>query len=139
VTGEIVIEFDLPAEPLSLNNGDKGWQKRDYLMRKAEWGRAAYFAACQTFPRKGPTGRAMPPSTVHVSIPVINDRRRRDPINWVPTVKVIVDQLVRAGMWPDDTPEYVDQPVPSLRPVPRKELWKSKVYVRVVPRGEQSS
>jgi hypothetical protein len=44
---------------------------------------------------------------VQVTIPV-PDRRRRDPHNYVaPLVKALVDALVRAGVWPDDDPEWV--------------------------------
>jgi len=39
--------------------------------------------------------------------------RRRDPINFMPTVKPIIDQLVRMGYWRDDTPEFVDYGTPS--------------------------
>ena len=56
---------------------------------------------------------AQPPSIVEVSLPV-RDNRRRDPHNYYPTVKAIVDGLVDAGLWPDDTPEFVRTVEPVL-------------------------
>jgi Holliday junction resolvase RusA-like endonuclease len=42
--------------------------------------------------------------------------RRRDPHNYVGTVcKAIVDGLVHAGVFPDDTAEWVTVPEPALR------------------------
>ena len=49
----------------------------------------------------------MGPCYVRVTFPV-NDNRRRDSDNPAPTVKAIVDGLVLAGVWPDDSPEWVE-------------------------------
>ena len=38
------------------------------------------------------------------------DRRRRDVHNWMPTAKAAIDGLVDAGVWPDDSGEYVIGP-----------------------------
>lgn len=60
-------------------------------------------------------------SLVRVRIPVI-DNRRRDPANYCGTVgKAIIDGLVAAKVWPDDTPEYVMHLEPIL------EVRKDKV------------
>ena len=54
------------------------------------------------------------PSTVEVFIPFTTNRRR-DPHNYVGTVvKWIIDGLVYAGAWPDDTPEWVTVLEPVL-------------------------
>jgi hypothetical protein len=46
--------------------------------------------------------------------------RRRDPSNYVDSVvKWMVDGLVRAGVWPDDNPEYVEVLEPLLVKVAR--------------------
>jgi len=37
----------------------------------------------------------------------VTTNRRRDPHNFYPTIKPIIDGLTDAGLWPDDTPEYV--------------------------------
>ena len=49
----------------------------------------------------------------------VYDRRRRDPHNYYPTIKAIVDGLVDAGCWPDDTPGYVSTSEPTFTVVPR--------------------
>lgn len=46
-------------------------------------------------------------ATIHTVFPVTQNRRR-DPHNYYPTVKPIVDGLVDAGFWPDDTPEFIE-------------------------------
>jgi len=46
-------------------------------------------------------------ATVQFVFPVTQNRRR-DPHNYYPTVKPIVDGLTDANYWPDDTPEYVE-------------------------------
>ena len=42
--------------------------------------------------------------TVEIAFP---DRKRRDPHNWMATVKPIVDGLVKAGVLPDDDAEHL--------------------------------
>lgn len=46
-------------------------------------------------------------ATIEFIFPVTQNRRR-DPHNYYPTVKPIVDGLTDAGFWLDDTPEYVE-------------------------------
>lgn len=54
------------------------------------------------------------PSIVQVHIP-IPDNRRRDPHNYCGTVmKAMIDGMVMADAWPDDTPEYVGHREPIL-------------------------
>lgn len=107
---DIVLEFDAPDSPISMNEGDS-WKVRS---RAAAWRDRAYYAWCEAHPGVGPEGRAFPhPAEVHVTIPFAM-RRGRDPINYAKTVKHIVDGLVRAGAWPDDTPDYVTQHIPTL-------------------------
>lgn len=55
----------------------------------------------------------LPPCWVAVTLPVA-DKRRRDPHNFTPTLKAIVDGLVDARCWPDDTPEFVATLEPIL-------------------------
>lgn len=56
-----------------------------------------------------------PPSVVTLTLSV-RDKRRRDPHNYCGTVlKAVIDGLVRAGAWPDDTPEYVGHREPVFR------------------------
>ena len=52
-------------------------------------------------------------SIVRCVLPV-TQLRRRDPHNYYPTVKPIVDGLVDAGVWPDDTPDFVETREPMF-------------------------
>jgi Holliday junction resolvase RusA-like endonuclease len=73
--------------------------------------------------------RAQPPSFVRVTFPVA-DNRRRDADNPAPTCKAIVDGLVDAGLWPDDSPEWVE----TLGS--RFAKGAGVVVVEIIPRGE---
>lgn len=44
------------------------------------------------------------------------DRRRRDPMNLVATLKPVEDGIVDAGVIPDDTPQYSEPTVPIIDP-----------------------
>ena len=121
---DIMVEFEPPADPISMN--DKPW-----VQRKATplWRDAAYMHWCEAFPGVGPSGRAAPaPAEVFVVIP-FREHRTRDSINFSRTVKAIVDGMTLAGAWPDDTDEFVTQQTPVL--VVDK---LANVVVRVCPR-----
>lgn len=106
----VELVFTAPADPISMNEGDT-WAVRG---ASAEWRDAAYMYWCAEFPGVGPSGRAFGhPGVVDVLLP-FRLGRRRDPINYAKTVKHIVDGLVLAGAWPDDTAEYVTQQIPKL-------------------------
>ena len=99
----VTISFPEPAERL-MSNDRPHWSRRARLTRI--WRTAA---ALHAHKRLGPgkAARAQPPSYVRVTFPVpVN--RRRDSDGPAPTVKAIVDGLVDAGCWPDDTPDYVE-------------------------------
>lgn len=107
---EVVLTFEPPADPISMNNGDS-WKVRK---QSKDWRDRTYFAWCEAHPGCGPRDRGFPyPAEVHTFIPFPVERRR-DPINFAKTVKHIVDGIVMAGAWPDDTPEYVTQHIPTL-------------------------
>ena len=67
-----------------------------------------------------PTGR-------HLSVQLHfrpGDNRRRDASNLVPTQKPAVDGLVRAGIVPDDTADWVTEQMPKLHPGKgKRRLW----------------
>lgn len=106
----MILEFPLPAEPLSMNDKDNRATGRD----KQAWRDTAYMRWCEAHPGMGPSQRAAPtPADVRITLP-FSTQRRRDPINFARTVKAIVDGLVLAGAWPDDTPDYVTQHLPTL-------------------------
>lgn len=107
---EVVLTFAAPAEPLSMNDKDN----RQTGRAKQEWRNTAHLRWIAEHPGVGPSGRAFPtPAVVHVTLP-FTTQRRRDPLNWARTVKAIVDGLVRAGAFPDDSPEFVEQQIPTL-------------------------
>ena len=75
------------------------------------WRAAAHWGAVNCLDG-GPAARVLPPCDVRVTLPVIG-KRRRDASNYHVTVKPIIDGLVDAGVWPDDTAAWADvlQPV----------------------------
>lgn len=137
----ILIEFDRPAEPLNLNslpttrNSARTWRATKNL-----WKDATSWAALKTFGdlgMLGPAQRAMPPCHVYISIPVVG-KRRRDAHNFTPTLKPVIDSLVDIGVWPDDNADWVSAHEPDLRPVSNEALSHEKVYLRLVPRGDDT-
>jgi len=89
---------------------------------KRAWREAAYYSALQW--RSTPSKRRLEGThLVSFRFPMATNRRR-DPHNYYPTIKPIIDGLTDAGLWPDDTAEYVatvepifvskDQPVSVL-------------------------
>lgn len=53
------------------------------------------------------------PAEVSITLPV-KDNRRRDPHNFLPACKAIIDGLIDAGLAPDDTPNYITTTEPVL-------------------------
>lgn len=109
-SGALQIRFPQPGDLLSMNDRSH-WAKKAREARL--WRETAGWAAL--------TGRfgQIGPCRVVVTLPVV-DRRRRDPHNYAPTVKAVVDGLVDAKLWPDDTPEWVSvsEPVLEVRKKP---------------------
>lgn len=58
--------------------------------------------------------------------------RRRDPANWAPTAKAVMDGLVDAGVFPDDNHRYVTGPDMRLGPIDDEE----QLIVHIFPRQE---
>ncbi len=102
-----MITFVPPAETLTMNKM-LHWSKRARLVK--EWKAAAYWAACQL---GGPAQRRHGPSLVTVTLPVTG-KRVRDPHNWMPSVKAVIDGLVAAGTWEDDNSDWVTVHEPIL-------------------------
>ena len=109
------ISFPPPAAVWSTNDG-----YRMHHMARARrvkfWRTTARLYAAQL--------GAQPPSVVKVTIP-FSRRGRRDPMNYVGTVvKAVIDGLVDAELWPDDTPDYVQivQPVLEVGELVKIEL-----------------
>lgn len=102
----IELYFDPACAPWSINQErTKHWSWRS---KRVRWWRDT----ANVWARKAQHG-AQPPAVIHVTLPF--DRgARRDPSNYLPAVKAIIDGLVDAGLWPDDTPEWVTVAEPSL-------------------------
>jgi hypothetical protein len=121
----LIISFEPPAKCLTMN-------QRLHWAQKSKISRAWRDAACDAGELLDDDdfdqgGGHLEPSLVTVHIPV-KGNRRRDPHNWFPTIKPIVDGLVDAGLWPDDTPEWVRCTEPIL------EINGTHVHVHMEPR-----
>lgn len=103
----VVITFDPPEAPLSMNDR-LHWAKRSRLT--AAWRDTTAWEAMRAIP---PADRPLPRCEVAVTIP-FGRRAQRDPHNYFATVKPIVDGLVDAGLWPNDTPKWVRTVEPTL-------------------------
>jgi len=132
---DLLISFDVPGEMMTLNKlPGTAWAAKKHRALKNEWMEAAYYAAVAAFKGAGPSGRALPPCDVYVSLPVWGERTR-DAGNWTLTVKPIVDAFVMAGLWPDDGPDWVTEQAVTFRVIKdRREAMKAQVIVRLVER-----
>jgi crossover junction endodeoxyribonuclease RusA len=105
------IEFEPPERCLTMNQR-LHWAQKSKISRL--WRDAAEHAGSEALAVAAfDHGYTLEPSLVTVYLPV-KGNRRRDPHNYFPTVKPIVDGLVDAGLWPDDTPEWVRCIEPTL-------------------------
>lgn len=103
------ISFHPPCPPWSVNER-RHWaaEGRDRKL----WKTLARLRAEDYLLRRTLPG--LRPSNVSVTIPFPGPGRR-DPHNYTGTVvKAIIDGLVAAGCWPDDTAEYVTVIDPTL-------------------------
>ena len=118
----ITIEFPMPCKPLTMN-------QRMHWAQKAKatkaWREASYIAAWKFDGSWRPP--QLPRSIVQLDIPVRSTKVRRDPHNWYPTVKAVIDGLVDAGLWPDDNSDYVATTEPKFH------QGGATVYVTITP------
>lgn len=106
VTTDRSFTFTAPARALTENQR-LHWAQRARLVRA--WRTTTAWQALSAYGRLDP----MSPSTVDIAIPV-RTAHKRDPHNWTPTCKAIVDGLVDAGWWPDDNSDWVTVLEPVL-------------------------
>lgn len=120
------ITFPRPTKALlSLND-------RTHRARKASDVRAWRAATRLAVYQAGLMNVAQDPSIVCCTFDVIGNRRR-DPSNFIATIKAVVDSLVTdCGWWLDDTPEYVAVVEPELIVIGR--LAQPTVTVTLVQR-----
>lgn len=106
-----------PTPPLSLNR-ERTMHWAAARRQTRPWRDTTCWLAMQA---RLATAVAGAPATITVHLPV-GDHRRRDPANFYPTVKAVVDGLVLAGVWPDDTPQFVTVNEPVLWHEPHAEV-----------------
>lgn len=94
-----------PGDVLPTANGREHWRRKAALTR--HWRALAMVLAR----RELNTGRWQRLDRAHITITLDwPDQRRRDPANWSPLAKAIVDGLVDAGVLPDDDHRHVTGP-----------------------------
>ena len=97
----------IPFPGIWLNQNDRGhW--RVVASRKKAWATIT-LAALQY----NQFARHLTPSVVESTF-IFGRNARRDPMNFTATTKVIIDELVRWGCWPDDDQHWVDERTPVL-------------------------
>lgn len=133
-----VIEFPAPDWPWSINDERAHhWSWRNERVRL--WRQSAFVCGNQM------NVGQLPPSNVHCVLPA-NGNARRDPSNYLPAVKAIIDGFVDAGFWPDDNGDWVTVLEPTLDGSRREPLRKipgvraktfrpGKVTVSIARRG----
>ena len=116
-----VITGIAPETRLIGLNDRSHWSAR--ARRAAEWRRAGFLAACawRTMPSRALPGRWL----VRLSLPVRWVNQRRDPHNFIATVKPIVDGMVDAGVWPDDSARYLAVAEPEFHQAGREWLFSA--------------
>lgn len=120
----IAFQFLAPAEVMTLN-------KRYHWARKMELV-GTWRAAANIYARKWGIG-PQPPSIVKV-IFYVAANRRRDPHNYIATVKPIIDGLVDANVFPDDTGDWVAVVDPEFVVVGSKSTSVGMVRVELTER-----
>lgn len=116
-----------PGEPWSQNE-ERRWVWQQTRRRSSVWHNFGVVVA-----RSGPWPRPLPRTMVTVTL-IFRQHRRRDPMNYVSTVgKALIDGMVRGGLWPDDTPEWVLGPMFRIE-VDKSLRWPEvKVSLRLMP------
>lgn len=119
------LEFPVPAKPWSTNQ-DRNLNPYERAGRIKQWKGATRLVYWQAHSLKGLEAYFGGPGLVRVHIP-FSQKRKRDPHNYCGTVvKAVIDGLVMAGAWPDDTPEHVGHREPVL-------YKGDKVIVEITP------
>ena len=122
------LTFPQPAKPRTMNH--RGPWRAAWGATKTWRNTAAHHALTLG---RSPSERRRPPCLVRVSFPTSTPNTRRDPHNWAPTVKAILDGMVDAGIWPDDNDQWVTVLDPRFHQVPRNHI--GDVIVEMFPRA----
>lgn len=114
------LTFTAPNRPLSINEANSmHWAAR---RRRLEPWRKEVWLRWLALPDADKKAFTDAPGVILVEVTLPFARAgRRDPHNYTSTVvKALIDELVQAGMAPDDTPEFVTVAEPKL--LVKKEL-----------------
>lgn len=136
-TQSTTLSFLAPGVPPSINK-TKGihWAASRRLLEP--WRDLAYAVAHNAVVRRGGRGKfRQVPIVVQVALP-FRQGARRDPHNYTGTVvKSIVDGLVKGGLVPDDTPEWVTVLDPTIVVCPAP--TPLRCAVTITPKGARMS
>ncbi|MGW0486188.1 hypothetical protein [Nonomuraea sp. NPDC003214] len=105
----VVYVLEMPAGIPLANANDRGhWRRRHRLTKNLRKQAARLFRASGIpgMKRAAVIGYLEPPN-----------RQPRDPANWYPSFKAIIDGMVDAGFLPDDNSKHLDGPDMRLGPV----------------------
>jgi hypothetical protein len=110
--GRLILSFPAPTVPMSINKArGRHWAANRKLTEP--WRDMAQVAMRQGLARWW-AGREGGPCSIQVELP-FRTAAHRDAHNYVGTnVKAVVDGLVKGGLVPDDTPEWVTVVDPAL-------------------------
>lgn len=114
--GRLILSFPAPTVPMSINKA-RGRHWRANAKLTEPWRDISILAMRQGLARlyaENALTRNARPLYIQVELP-FRTVNRRDPHNYVGTnVKAVVDGLVRGGLVPDDSPEWVTVVDPAL-------------------------
>jgi crossover junction endodeoxyribonuclease RusA len=101
---DLGFSFSRPDKLLNMNDRLNRWGQaaRVKTWRKAAWAAANNARRHPSWPKE-----VLPFCLVQVDLPVASTMIRRDPHNYYPTVKAIIDGCVDAAVFLDDSQEYL--------------------------------
>ncbi len=92
-----------PAPPLNMNDGyETAAQRRRLKERRDAWKQAGWAVGNQ-----GPKPKITGVATVRLIFGTNRPNQRRDPHNFAPTMKYLIDGLTEARWWTDDDAKHV--------------------------------
>lgn len=129
----LTLTFTAPTPPISVNATGRDYQK-GYRLTHPWRDITRALAHNQVIKMKLQQKAWSPvPINVHVTLP-FRTTRTRDPHNYVGTnVKRVVDGLVKAGLVPDDNPEWVTVLEPTLAVLKGAQTVAVTITERITP------
>jgi hypothetical protein len=121
---DLGFSFNRPDKLLNMNDRLGWWKKAE---RAAVWKKAAWVAALNARRHPSWPKEVLPYCLVQIDLPVASTMIRRDPHNFFPTVKPIIDGCVAAAVFLDDSQEYL------RTEEPRFHNGSDLVIVRIFP------